>query len=199
MAQTILKKKKVINEPEQREKAILENTPATFEIKQSRKIQSQQSMWDQAYEAAEEIYILDSNGKSSVQKYDKKIMKYAQKHNLDPDITRAVMYAENAKGHKLGLNYLFDAFGSSESPAPMNIQKNRWSTLIGKKPEDMYDPDNNIKAATILLKRISDRVEKPTPEKIGSIWHYIGRENTNEFGEYIGEVYRKKPWKKLHD
>jgi hypothetical protein len=62
-----------------------------------------------------------------------------------------------------------------------------------KKPEDLYDPNSNVEAATVLLKRIVDRVEKPTPEKIGSIWNYVGREKTNEFGEYIGEVYKKKP------
>jgi hypothetical protein len=77
----------------------------------------------------------------------------------------------------------------------MNIQKERWSSLVDKEPNDLYDPDHNVEAATILLRRISDRIEKPDAAKIGSIWQYTGRENTNEFGEYIGKVYREKPWR----
>ena len=61
----------------------------------------------------------------------------------------------------------------------------------------MYDEDANIEASTILLKRIRDRVEKPTPEKIGTLWNGLGLEENNEFGNYIGELYRKKPWKRI--
>ena len=82
---------------------------------------------------------------------------------------RSVMFAENARGHKLGGNYLGDVFKESESPLPMNIQKNRWATLVDKTPEDMYGPDVNIEAAAMLLRRIAHRVEKPTPEKIGTL------------------------------
>lgn len=79
----------------------------------------------------------------------------------------------------------------------MNIQKNRWASLIDKDPDDLYDPDMNIEAATVLLRRIADRIRKPSPEKVGSIWHYLGHEKTDEFGEYIGQLYKEKPWKRL--
>ncbi len=69
--------------------------------------------------------------------------------------------------------------------------------MIDKRPDDLYDPEANIEAATVLLRRIADRIEKPSPEKIGSIWHYLGHEKTDKFGEYIGEIYRKKPWQKI--
>ena len=59
----------------------------------------------------------------------------------------------------------------------------------------IYDSDINIEAATILLRRISDRIDRPDAAKIGSIWQYTGREKTNEFGEYIGKIYKEKPWK----
>ncbi len=190
----------VLNKPEEREKSILEDTPALFEIKQTKRTKPSgilgavQNAFD---ETVDEVRTFDSYGKKAVQDNDEKILRQAQKHNLDPDLIRSVMYAENARGHKIVLNKWSDDLKFSESPLPMNIQKNRWSKLIGKKPEDMYDSENNIEAATILLKRISNRIKKPTPEKIGSIWNYMGREKTNEFGEYIGEVYREKPWKKL--
>lgn len=190
----------VLNKPEDREKSILEDTPALFEIKQTKRTKPSgifgavQNAFD---ETVDEVRTFDSYGKKAVQDNDEKILRQAQKHNLDPDLIRSVMYAENARGHKIVLNKWSDDLKFSESPLPMNIQKNRWSKLIGKKPEDMYDSENNIEAATILLKRISNRIKKPTPEKIGSIWNYMGREKANEFGEYIGEVYREKPWKKL--
>ena len=61
----------------------------------------------------------------------------------------------------------------------------------------MYNPEVNIDTSTLLLKRIRDRIEKPTPEKIGSIWNYSGKEKTSEFGEYIGQLYHEKPWAKF--
>lgn len=79
----------------------------------------------------------------------------------------------------------------------MNIQKDRWASLIGKNPQDMYDPDINIEASALLMKRITQRIDKPTPEKVGSIWHYIGHEKTDEFGKYVGKIYREKPWRKI--
>ena len=79
----------------------------------------------------------------------------------------------------------------------MNIQKNRWAKLVDKNPDDLYDPEANIEAGTVLLRKISDRIEHPSPEKIGSIWHYTGLEKTDEFGEYVGKIYREKPWKKF--
>lgn len=98
-----------------------------------------------------------------------------------------------AKREKAGA----DMIHQSESPLPMNIQKNRWSSLIDKKPEDMYDADTNIEAASVLIRRISDRIERPTPEKVGSVWNYIGRESTNDFGDYVGRIYKEKPWRKI--
>ncbi|MCE7887215.1 MAG: hypothetical protein DYH13_06910 [Alphaproteobacteria bacterium PRO2] len=81
----------------------------------------------------------------------------------------------------------------------MNIKKQKWSGLVNKKQDDMHNADVNIEAGTVLLKRIRDRIERPTPEKIGSIWHYTGKENIDEFGNFIGEVYKKKPWLELGD
>ena len=82
----------------------------------------------------------------------------------------------------------------SDSLLHMTSNKEKWAELVKKKQEDMYDPDVNIEAGTVLLKRIHDRIERPTPEKIGSVWHYSGMENIDEFGNFVGEVYKKKPW-----
>lgn len=136
-------------------------------------------------------------GRQAVHEHNGRILKYAQKYNVDPDLVRSVMFAENSRGHYVGANYVADVVKKSGSPFPMNIQKDRWAELIDKKPEDLYNPDNNVEVATVLIRRITDRIERPTPEEVGSIWHYIGREKTDEFGESVGYVYRGKSWRQI--
>jgi hypothetical protein len=178
--------KRIENDPEKREEAIKNDIPVLFEIKRHPNLDTGSKLWD-------DLRTFDSYGRRAVQENNNRIQKYANKHNLDPDITRSVIYAENARGHKLGANKLSDIISISDSPLPMNIQKERWSSLVDKEPDDLYDPDHNVEAATILLRRISDRIEKPDAAKIGSIWNYSGREKTNEFGEYVGKLYKEKP------
>lgn len=72
----------------------------------------------------------------------------------------------------------------------------RFSSLVGKKNEALNNPDENIEAGVILIKRIQDRIENPTPAKIGSIWQFTGREKTNPYGKAVEDIYKKKPWKK---
>ncbi len=182
--------KRIVNDPDERELSILDNLPVRFEIRKNDKINIEQNEEYKKYHRSE-------LGNKAVRDNYEHISKYAKKHNLDPNITRSVMYAENARGHKGGLNQIADWVNLSESPLPMNIQKNRWAKLLDKKPDDLYDPDANIETGTILLKRIADRIDKPDASKIGSIWNYIGREQTNEFGEYIGKVYRERPWEQF--
>ena len=84
----------------------------------------------------------------------------------------------------------------SKSQTPMNISGKIWGGLIDKPGQKLNNDQENIEAGVILLKRISDRIENPTPEKIGSVWHFTGRENVDEIGKEIGEAYQNKPWKK---
>lgn len=181
----------IYNIGSEREKSLMEDTPATFEIVSDPK-NIKWDLWD-------EIRTFDSYGRTEVNRYDRDIQENAKKHNIDPDLIRSVMYAENARGHKIILNRLADKVGLSDSILPMNIQKNRWAKIIDKNPEDMYDSNLNIEASTVLLKRIRDRIEKPTPEKIGTIWNSSERTKTSVFGEYIGKVYHEKPWTQIDD
>ena len=83
----------------------------------------------------------------------------------------------------------------------MNINPSLWAALVGEVDSQLEDPAQNIEAAIILIRRISDRLENPTPEAVGSIWNYIGRETTHDRGAYIGRIYREKPWmepEKIH-
>lgn len=182
----------VVDGASEREKVIKNNKPARFSIVGNNNKQETRGtgLWD-------DLRSFNQYGTQAVQKFDKPIMKYAEKYKIDPDLTRAVMYAENARGHKMGLNALADRLGASESIMPMNIQKDRWASLVDKKPGDLYNSDVNIEASTKLLQRIHDRIDKPTPEKIGTLWNSLGREKTSEFGEYIGEIYKSRPWRKI--
>ena len=119
----------------------------------------------------------------------------ARKHGVDPDMVRAIIWVETARGHKGIFNDLADKLGLSDTQMPMNINGDIWSGLIGVPPEALKDPVKNIEAGTVLIKRIGERVKNPTAAKIGSIWNYSGREEVNDLGARIGRVYREKPWK----
>lgn len=190
MSDQSTKNEQVIEGRTQREEAIRKNLPAKFKIEKNPNQDFGSELWD-------DIYNLDFLGRSAIREHDKTIVKKAAKHNLDPDMVRAVMFAEHARGHKLGGNYLFNGTPLSDSALPMNIQNDRWASLIDKKPDDLYDPEHNIEAGTVLLKRLTDRIEKPTPEKVGTLWQDTDNNYTNEFGEYIGKVYREKPWRRI--
>ena len=93
----------------------------------------------------------------------------------------------------------FDHIGMSDSQAPMNIYGDIWAPLIGKKLGTLNDPEENIEAAVILLRRISDRIKNPNAAKIGSIWNVSGREHLNLVGQEIGIIFKEKPWGKIND
>lgn len=179
----------IVNKAATREYILMHDLPAKFEIRDNPDARKNLNIID-------DIWHREGMAKKIVKENDGKITGYAKKHKVDPDLIRSVMFAENARGHKIFLNSLGDKVHKSSSPLPMNIDKNRWAGLIKKKPEDLYNPDYNIEASTVLIKRIRDRIDNPTPAKIGSLWHSSARENTDEMGEYINDVYRRKPWLK---
>ena len=79
----------------------------------------------------------------------------------------------------------------------MNINKSTWSNLVGAKAEQMDDPETNIEASAVLLKRLSEHVDDPKDgARVGTLWNSTGKEKTSDFGEYIGRLCREKPWRK---
>lgn len=180
----------VINDKAAREDAIKKNLPARFEIKVNPRIDYGSSFWD-------DVRTFDFYGRKVVQNNDHRIRRYAHHHKIDPDLVRAVMFAESARGHKVIFNWLGDVVKKSNSIRPMNIQKDSWASLIDKNPEDMYDPDVNIEAGVVLLRRLRERIEEPTPEKVGTLWNDLREKKTTIFGTYIGKLYQEKPWKRF--
>jgi len=134
-------------------------------------------------------------GWDAVEKHNKTIEQAAIKHGVDPDLIRAVMWAENARGHKGGLNDLADITGLSNSSMPMNMNKETGARLTGKKPEDMNDAQANIDASAKFLKGLTERVAGPKDAaKVGTVWNSTSKEKTSDFGEYVGRLHREKPW-----
>ncbi|NVJ92767.1 MAG: hypothetical protein HWE34_13985 [Methylocystaceae bacterium] len=175
-----------ITKREEREKNIIDNKPGKFPIEKNPEA-------DDGYK----LYEIPAFGRIMLNQYDSTISKLAEKHGVDPDRVRAVLWAENSRGHKGPMNFLMDVVGLSSSKLPMNINPEIWGGLLDKKASDLSDPKENIEAATLLLKRLEDRVEnKDDMAAIGTLWNGLGLEKTNDFGEYIARVYREKPWLK---
>jgi hypothetical protein len=119
------------------------------------------------------------------------VTREAKKRRIDPDLVRSVVWAENARGGHYGL--VGDALGMSRTKLPMNI-KPHWARLVGARSEDMTESDTNIAAGTELLKRIMDRVDRPTAAKIGTLWNDSGASSVNDFGAMVARAYQEKPW-----
>lgn len=142
------------------------------------------------------LYEFAGLGNHAVNKHNALIEEMSRKHGVDPDLVRSLMWTENARGHYGPANKAADMLQKSNTPLPMNINKRLWSKLIGKDPEEMYDPRNNIEAATILAKRYWDRIEDPTPGKLGSVWIAGGREQEHYHGHVVQRAYQEKPWER---
>lgn len=130
--------KPVIKTSTDREKSLLEDTPAIFEIERDPK-NIKWDIWD-------EVRTFDKKGRDAVNRHYDEVTISAQKHNIDPDLIRAVLYAENARGHKIVLNDIADKIHISDSVMPMNIQIKKWSGIIDKKPNELYNSSENIEA-----------------------------------------------------
>ncbi|MCK5384364.1 MAG: peptidoglycan-binding protein [Alphaproteobacteria bacterium] len=181
-----LKKAPVVNLANDRVDSLLNNTPAKFNIKFKKTDKILKEAWIDTAVRNNDI------ARKTVDQHSETVEKFSKKHGADPDLVKAIMWDENARGDKWGFNRLLDPVSSSQRP--MNIKGSMWSGLIGKESGRLHNSEENIEASVILIKRISDRVEKPTPGEVASIWNAVGRENTNEFGNDVDIIYNQKPW-----
>jgi hypothetical protein len=75
----------------------------------------------------------------------------------------------------------------------MNIRPDPWAA-IDDPPADLHDPETNIRIAVTLIRRISQRIDDPTPAKAASVWNFNGRESVNDFGERVHDAYKRRMW-----
>lgn len=130
-------------------------------------------------------------GVEAVRKHDAIIEREAKRKGVDPDLVRAIMYMENADGHKFGAAKIAEELDMADSLFPMNIKPDMWAGLDGVKKEEFENPEANIRAGVTLIKRIRDRLDDPSEAKIGSIWNYTGAEKVNDKGARIQRIYDK--------
>lgn len=168
----------------EREKSILDDTPGRFVIADSPELAGAAPLWRKP-----------EYGRSMVERYAPLIDQQAREQGVDPDLVKAIMYFENADGHKYGLDILADYTGLSRSQRPMSIRSDIWQGL-GLPPENARDPALNIATSVRLIRRITDRLEQPTPEKIGTLWNSLAQDRVSDRGARIGRVFRERLWEK---
>jgi hypothetical protein len=175
----------IINKSTDRIRSILNDEPARFEIADNPDEDGSPPPW-----RSHEL------GVKAVKDYGHIAEREAKRLGVDPDLVKAVLYYENADGHRFGLNDLGDRLGASDTVMPMNINPKIWGAFGIPTHEDARDPERNIQAGALLLKRISDRLDDPTPAKIGAIWNGVGHEKVNHRGARIGRIYQDRSWEK---
>lgn len=161
-----------------RRKSIIDNAPGRIIVREDPSRRGQ-APWHAVHAA----------GQAAVEQFDGVIVREARRAGIDPDIVRAIMYVENAQGwYGKALEGLV-----SKSILPMNIRYDVWGRL-GFSERDFYDATINVRAGTMLLRRILDRVEDPTLSKVATLYNSLAKDSVTEFGARVAEVYRLKPW-----
>lgn len=130
-------------------------------------------------------------GVEAITKYGKMADLEAQKQGADPIMVKAILYYENADGHKCGLDETLDTWGLSRSQKPMSLRSDIWGGLGVTR---YSSPRKQIRAAVTLIKRITERLDNPTPERIGTLWNSLSATKVTERGARIGSVYEDEPW-----
>ena len=136
-----------------------------------------------------ELRALDFVGTHTVLHYEKMVEHEAQVQGVDPDLVKAIMYVENAQG---AYGYLSEAVNYSDSILPMNIKRTVWKELVPG--GDFSDPYTNIHAGVTLIKRIQDRLDDPSPEKIATLYNALAKDSISDYGARVGNVMETKPW-----
>lgn len=166
--------KPIINDKDKRKISILDNTPAIFQIADN-------------LHATAKAPFYEWEARSEVGKWCGLIIQVAENYKVDRHLVMAIMYMETSHG------WYDKIYPLRETILPMNIHYKYWQDL-GVTKEKLGCPFYNIEFGAIILSRIRDRLEKPTIEKIASIYNFLGAEKVTDYGARVASVYRNKPW-----
>lgn len=170
----------IVNLAADRIQAILDDTPALFEI----------AVNPDADKHYADSYADHDAGAIAVLTHRTTLEREAARQGVDPDLVKAIMYVENAQGQ---LYAVAETIGLASTILPMNINKNLWSGL-GAEPDEFSDPAINIRMGVTLIRRIRDRIDGPTPATIASIWNFAGHEVVSDFGARVQDVRERRLW-----
>lgn len=173
----------ILNQRAERKKSIVQDTPAIFEIAANKNADGS-APW------------FEADSKSEVGKWCGTIIQLSNKYGVDPRLTMAILYMETTHGYyeKIYPDFLEEILPLRKSVLPMNIHYRYWRKL-GVTKENLNVPLYNIEFGVIILKRIQDRISKPTIAKIASIYNFIGAENVTDYGARVSKIYFTQPWK----
>jgi len=169
----------VVNSESDRKKSIINETPAVFEIVENSDADDSKSWYE-------------SPSENQVPEFENIIVEEAKKQDVDPDLVKAIMYMETTRGY---YDKLAEPFDANTSVLPMNVQTEYWKNL-GYTREQLKDPNINIKVGVALLKRIEERIEAPTIDKIATIYNFLGAEMVNDYGARVRRIYEERLWEK---
>ena len=128
-------------------------------------------------------YSVHDNGYYGVARNNARILREAERLNVDPDLVRAIMYVEYANGFGYGGPAQY-VLGRADSLYPMNIRPNPWQGLVGEQ-EDLNDPDANVRAGVTLIKRISNRLSDPSIAKIATLYNSLAKDQVTDYGARV--------------
>lgn len=175
----------VVNLEPDRIQVLIEDAPARFEIAENPDANPNYGKW----------HTIHALGVIAVRLNEAIIEREAEAQGVDPDLVKAILYVERAQGYR---DIPAEILGRAESLHPMNIRPDPWSALDNP-PADLGDQETNIRIAVTLIRRISERIDDPTPAKVASIWNFTGRERVNHYGARVQDVYQNRTWDFEHD
>jgi hypothetical protein len=188
-----------------RRQSILKNRPALFPIRD-----------DLAANGNAPGHRVPKMGATQVARFNAEIEEEAARAGVDPDLLRAVMYVEVSQGG--GYGYPAEAIGLADSILPMNIRRSLWRTLLpegeprlhqvrgaGRVPsyavddatKVFNDPQLNIRAGAILLKRIQDRLEDPSIRNVATLYNGLGKPAVTDYGAQVEQAYQNREWQQV--
>ena len=170
----------MVNMEADRIQVILNDAPARFEIEDNPDADPNYGAWRANH----------ALGFNAVRRNEAIIEREAEAQGVNADFVKAILYVEHAQGYH---DLLFEAIGKSESLHPMNIRPDPWAA-IDAPPADLTDPATNVRIAVTLIRRLSERIDDPTPAKVASIWNFTGHESVSDLGARIERVMEEKPW-----
>ena len=113
----------------------------------------------------------------------------AKVHRIDADFIRAIIWMETTHGW-------YDQYVPEKrrkTLLPMNVHVIYWKGL-GITRKGMKKRDRNIMVGTRILKELWQRTDKPTIEKVATLYNSLRKDEVSDYGKTVAEYYRKKPW-----
>ncbi|NWG87072.1 MAG: lytic transglycosylase domain-containing protein [Hydrogenophilaceae bacterium] len=114
----------------------------------------------------------------------------AARHNVDPDLVRAVIWMESTRGY---YDVLTGLIMKPKTILPMNVYADYWTGFKVTR-EGLKDPALNIDTGTKILARIQARLTDKSIAKIATLYGGLAAQQETEYGKTVEYYYQTKPW-----